>query len=174
MNDKKRGSIRRLTLLAVLTTAALTIFVIESAIPTLIPVPGVKLGLANIVTLFVIKRMGVRDAAAVLLMRVILATIFAGQAVSFIYSICGGVLCLIVMAAVNWILGGHVIFFTSIFGAVAHNIGQIMAAYFILGMSGILVYLPFLVISGIITGLFTGLVCFFMDKYIPSNISDFD
>ena len=174
MNGKKRGSIRRLTLLAVFTTLALTIFVIESAIPTLVPIPGVKLGLANIVTLFVIKRMGARDAAVVLLMRIILATIFAGQAVSFIYSVFGGVLCLAVMAAINKVLNGHAIFVTSIFGAVAHNAGQIMAAFFVLGMSGILVYLPFLVISGIITGLFTGLVCFFMDKYIPNNILGLD
>ena len=97
-------STRKITLLAVYTTIALTIFMIESAIPPLVPIPGVKLGLANIVTLFVIKRHGIRDAALVLFMRVVLASIFAGQIVSFTYSIAGGVLCLLVMVLINFIL----------------------------------------------------------------------
>lgn len=158
---------RRLVLLALLTTIALVIFVIESALPALVPIPGVKMGLANIVTLFVIKRMGAKDAAMVLFVRIVLATFFAGQAVSFLYSICGGLLCLIVMVLINWILQGHFIFITSIFGAIAHNVGQILAAFFVLGMSGILAYIPFLMISGVITGLFTGLVCYYADRYIP-------
>lgn len=79
-------------------------------------------------------------------------------------------LCLVVMALVNRILEGHAIFITSVLGAVAHNAGQILAAYFILRMSGIWAYMPFLVISGIVTGLFTGLACFFMDKYIPEDV----
>ena len=82
---KKTFDVKRLTTLALLTTIALTIFVVESAIPTLVPIPGVKLGLANIVTLFVLKRYKFSDAAIVLAMRIILATIFTGQAVSFIY-----------------------------------------------------------------------------------------
>ena len=99
-------------------------------------------------------------------MRIILATIFTGQAVSFIYSVSGGFLCLIVMAAVNKLLRGQYIFLTGILGAVSHNAGQILAAFFILRLSGIFAYMPFLVISGVITGLFTGLVCFFADRYI--------
>ena len=166
---KKTFSVKRLTTLALLTTIALTIFVVESAIPTLVPIPGVKLGLANIVTLFVLKRYKVSDAAIVLAMRIILATIFTGQAVSFIYSVIGGFLCLIVMAAVNKLLRGQYIFLTGILGAVSHNAGQILAAFFILRLSGIFAYMPFLVISGVITGLFTGLVCFFADKYIPKK-----
>jgi len=160
---KKTFDVKRLTTLALLTTIALTIFVVESAIP------GVKLGLANIVTLFVLKRYKFSDAAIVLAMRIILATIFTGQAVSFIYSVSGGFLCLIVMAAVNKLLRGQYIFLTGILGAVSHNAGQILAAFFILRLSGIFAYMPFLVISGVITGLFTGLVCFFADRYIPKK-----
>ena len=163
---KKTFDVKRLTTLALLTTIALTIFVVESAIPTLVPIPGVKLGLANIVTLFVLKRYKFSDAAIVLAMRIILATIFTGQAVSFIYSVSGGFLCLIVMAAVNKLLRGQYIFLTGILGAVSHNAG---AAFFILRLSGIFAYMPFLVISGVITGLFTGLVCFFADRYIPKK-----
>ena len=109
---KKTFDVKRLTTLALLTTIALTIFVVESAIPTLVPIPGVKLGLANIVTLFVLKRYKFSDAAIVLAMRIILATIFTGQAISFIYSVSGGFLCLIVMAAVNKLLRGQYIFLT--------------------------------------------------------------
>ncbi len=166
---KKDFSVRRLTTLALLTTIALTIFVVESAIPAFIPIPGVKLGLANIVTLFVIKRYRISDAAIVLGMRIVLATIFAGQAVSFIYSVSGGFLCLVVMAAVNKLLKGNYIFLTGILGAVSHNVGQILAAFFVLRLSGIFAYMPFLMISGIVTGLFTGLVCYFADRYIPKN-----
>ena len=122
---KKTFDVKRLTTLALLTTIALTIFVVESAIPTLVPIPGVKLGLANIVTLFVLKRYKFSDAAIVLAMRIILATIFTGQAVSFIYSVSGGFLCLIVMAAVNKLLRGQYIFLTGILGAVSHNAGCI-------------------------------------------------
>ena len=98
-----------------------------------------------------------------------LATIFAGQAVSFIYSVSGGFLCLVVMAAVNKLLKGNYIFLTGILGAVSHNVGQILAAFFVLRLTGIFAYMPFLMISGIFTGLFTGLVCYFADRYIPKN-----
>lgn len=151
----------KLTKLALLTTVALTIFVLESAIPT-IPIPGIKLGLANIITLYVIHEMGLREAGAVLLVRIVLATVIAGQAVSFLYSICGGVACLIVMWILNRFLQGHAIFVTSIFGAIAHNLGQIFAAFVVLHMTGILLYIPYLMISGVITGAFTGLVTYFM------------
>ena len=70
---------------------------------------------------------------------------------------------------VNKLLRGQYIFLTGILGAVSHNAGQILAAFFILRLSGIFAYMPFLVISGVITGLFTGLVCFFADRYIPKK-----
>lgn len=158
---------KRITLLGIFTTIALTIFMIESALPALVPIPGVKLGLANIVTLFVLVRHNTKDAATVLLARVILASIFAGQMVSFIYSFCGGFLCLLVMTLSNKILSGKFVYITSVLGAMSHNAGQILAAYFVLGMSGIFAYVPFLMISGIITGLFTGLVCHFSLRHIP-------
>lgn len=158
---------RRITMLGLLTTIALTIFMIESALPALAPIPGIKLGLANIVTLFILLRFQVRDAVLVLFIRIILASVFAGQMVSFLYSICGGVLCLAVMALVNRLLDKKFIFLTSVFGAIAHNIGQIWAAYFVLGMSGVFVYVPFLLLSGVVTGLFTGVICYYADRYIP-------
>lgn len=161
-------NIRKLTILALLTTIALTIFMIESVLPPLVPVPGVKLGLANIVTLFILTRFKFRDAAAVLFVRIIMASIFGGQIVYLLYSLAGGVFSLIVMAVISKILNRKYVFITGVFGAIAHNVGQIAAAFLILKLSGILVYVPFLMISGVITGLFTGFVCLFADKKIPA------
>jgi len=93
--------IRKITILGILTAVALTIFMIESALPALAPIPGIKLGLANIVTLFILLRFKVMDACLALFVRIILASVLAVQMVSFLYSICGGVLSLVVMALVN-------------------------------------------------------------------------
>lgn len=162
---------QKIAMLGLFTTIALTIFMIEAAIPALVPIPGIKPGLANIVTLFILLRYSERDAALVLLCRIILASVFGGQMVSFLYSICGGVFCLAAMVLMNRFLKGQYIYLTSIVGAVFHNIGQILAAYVILQMKGIFVYVPFLMISGVITGLFTGLVCHFFNRYIPKSVS---
>lgn len=167
MRKMEKINTKKLVTLALLTTIALTIFVIESAIPALVPIPGIKLGLANIVTLFVIKRYGARSASLVLVSRIILATIFTGQAVSFLYSICGGFFCLVTMTLVLKFLHNRGVVITSIFGAIAHNLGQIFVAYVILKMTGILLYIPFLMISAVITGTFTGLVVFFFDQKMP-------
>lgn len=162
-------NIKKMTLLSLYTTIALTIFMIESMLPPLVPIPGIKLGLANIVTLFVLSRYQAKDAFLVLLIRILLATLIAGQAVSFLYSLSGGLLCLAVMISVNKLLGGRFIYLTSITGAIAHNMGQILAAFFVLRLSGIFVYVPYLMISGTITGLFTGLICHFALRYIPER-----
>lgn len=158
---------KKLSILSIYTTIALTIYVIEASLPALAPVPGIKLGLANIVTLFVLIRYSAKDALMLLIVRIIISTLITGQAVSFIYSICGGILCLLIMYIINRLLNGQFIYLTSIMGAIAHNVGQILAAYFILQMSGILIYIPYLIISGIVTGSFTGLICFYSNKYIP-------
>lgn len=161
---------KRITILGLYTTMALTIFMIEAALPTLAPIPGMKLGLANIITLLVMVRFGYKDAMLVLLVRIILASIFAGQIVSLIYSLCGGILCLVAMTLTNKLLSNKYIYITSIIGALFHNTGQILAAFFILRLSGILVYIPYLIICGIFTGLFTGVICHFLNRHLPSTL----
>ena len=140
-------SIKKLTVLALFTTIALTIFIIESAIPPLVPIPGVKLGLANIITLLLLVKSSWKDALIVLIMRIILGSIFAGQMMSFFYSLAGGLLCLLVMAIIHKILGIKLVWFTSIVGAIGHNIGQILVAMLVLGSGYVLYYLPYLIIS---------------------------
>ncbi|MCH5274712.1 MAG: Gx transporter family protein [Lachnospiraceae bacterium] len=167
------NSITRLTVLAVFTVIALTLFVVESAIPVPVPIPGLKLGLANIVTLIVLQFFTLPEALLVLTARILLSAFFAGQALSLLYSFAGGLLSLFLMALLNRFLSGRFLFITGIFGALAHNVGQLIAACLILGSPGVFAYLPFLMISGSITGLFTGLSAHYAVKYLKPHLSRF-
>ena len=150
-------NVKKMTFTALLLAIALTIFVAEAQLPPPIPVAGVKLGLANIVTLVAMVWLGRREALAILLGRILLGSVFAGQAVSFIYSLSGGLLCFVVMAAFLGPLGREQLWVVSVLGAMAHNIGQIFAAMALMRTWQVIAYLPVLLISGIITGVFTGL-----------------
>ena len=157
----KNVSVKKMVLLALFATIALTIFVVESALPPLAPIPGIKLGLANVITLILLLLFSEKDALIVLFVRIILGSMCAGQMMSFMYSLCGGLLCFAIMATINRLLRKKYIFITSIFGAIAHNIGQIGVAIVMTGSLSILLYVPLLMISGILTGCFTGLCAFF-------------
>lgn len=163
--------VKKLTLLALYTTIALTIYTVESAIPSLVPISGVKLGLANVVTLWLLMHTSKRDALLVLLVRILLASIFAGQMISFSYSLCGGLLCFLCMSLLFWLLGKRAVVFISIMGALAHNLGQILVAIVLLQSLSILAYLPILTISAIVTGTFTGLCVYFASKKLPPSIA---
>lgn len=141
--------------LAMLTAIALTVFLIEANLPALVPVPGVKLGLSNCVTLIVLALLGKREAGIVLLLRIVLGSIFAGQAVSFLYSIAGGGLCYLTMCLLFRPLGVKQLWAVSVFGALAHNAGQLVVAV-LLTNPGVLWYAPVLLVSAILTGAFTG------------------
>ena len=146
----------KLVQLALLTGIALTIFMLEVQIPAPIPVPGVKLGLANVVTLFALCIFGARDALTVLVLRCLLGAVFAGQPATLFYSLTGGVLSWGVMALMRRVTTERQIFIVSIMGGMAHNIGQIAMAMVLTGTPEIVAYLPVLLISGIVTGAFTG------------------
>lgn len=163
---KSSFTLKHLTVLALFTTIALAIYSVETALPTLIPIPGIKLGLANIITLIVLKNYSAKDAFLVLLVRILLATFFFGQAISLLYSLVGGFLCLLVMYLVNKLLHGQFIFITSIFGALAHQMGQLTVACLLTASLAPVSYLPFFIISGTVTGLFTGLCAHFAQKYL--------
>ncbi len=155
--EECKVNVKRLTLSALLLGVALTIFVAEAQLPPPVPIAGVKLGLANIVTLAALVWLGRSEAFSILIMRIFLGSVFAGQAVSFIYSLCGGLLCFLIMAAAISRFGREGLWIVSVMGAVAHNIGQILAAVFMLHSLAVAAYLPVLTASGIITGTFTGL-----------------
>lgn len=158
---------QKLTLLALFATVALALYGVESVLPPVVPIPGIKLGLANIITLVVLWKYSAKDAALVLLARILLATLFFGQAMSLLYSLAGGFFCLLAMIFVKELLHGHYLFLASMVGALCHNLGQILVAFLLTGVAGVLVYLPFLLLSGLITGLFIGLCARFTLRFLP-------
>lgn len=158
--------LKKLTSLALFTALALIIFTIESAIPPIIPIPGIKLGLANIITLILLRNDTPANTLLVLLMRILLAGFFFGQGVSLLYSLAGGLLCFGAMFFANKLLQNHHIYLTAIIGATFHNLGQLCIAFLITQTVGIWAYLPFLLISAIFTGLFTGLCAHYSQRYL--------
>ena len=153
---KKRAG--RLTLDALFTAAALTVFVIELQIPS-IGIPGVKLGLANIVTVTAAFLIGPWDAGAILLCRILLGGLFSGQIMALWYSLAGGTLCWLTMLPLRKLLTGKQIWVMSVIGAVAHNIGQILAASAVLRTPQLMTtYLPVLIGVGAAVGSLTGIV----------------
>ncbi|MGN1009213.1 MAG: Gx transporter family protein [Butyricicoccus sp.] len=143
-----------------LVAVALVLSLIEKMFPlqAVIPIPGIKLGLANVVTLFALTVLGTRQAVVIVLCRVTLAAIFMGSITGFLFSLFGGLLALFVMRVLllregTWFsLVG-----VSIGGAAAHNIGQIFAAMLTLGTVDVAGYLPLLLLSAIPMGFVTGL-----------------
>ena len=164
MTYDRTSRTQRLTQLALLTALALIIFIIEAQIPPLTTIPGVKMGLANIITLVTLYRFGRRDALMVLLVRIFLGSIFAGQMMTLFYSLAGGLLCYLVCAALYRAIPERRLWLLSMIGAVCHNIGQILVAIFLTATPEILWYLPFLVLSGLVSGCFTGLAAGFVLK----------
>ena len=149
--------VRKLTVLALLCAIALTIFMIEAQIPALVPIPGIKLGLANIVTVFTVFRFRGRDGAAVLAVRVFLGAVFAGNFSTIFYSAAGGALAILATIGLKRVLTDRQLWVAGALGAVAHSIGQMAMAVALTGTPGLLLYLPVMVVCSIITGLFTGL-----------------
>ncbi len=147
---------KRIALLGLLTAIALTIFMIEAQIPAVVPIPGVKLGLSNIVTVFAVFTLGPWDGVAVLACRIFLGAVFAGNFSTILYSAAGGFLSILVTMGLRKVLKENQIWAAGCLGAIAHSVGQMIAAIAITRTPGLLVYLPVLVIISIFTGLFTG------------------
>ena len=177
-------SVKHLVMLAMFTTMALTIFVVEAQIPIPVPIYGVKLGLANVITLIVLVVYRPRDAFAVLVMRILLGSLFTGTLVSMIYSLSGGILCFLGMALLCRLLHRKHLWFISMIGAVLHhyncrsnlshavlhNVGQIAAAIVVMQSVQVIVYFPFLLVSGCITGIFTGIAADRVVHFLPRSI----
>ena len=123
----------------------------------IVPLPGVKLGLANIVTVFALYQLGAGAALAILLTRCLLGGLFAGNVSAMLFSLLGGVTAMLVMIALRRCRRLSV-YGVSVGGAAAHNIGQMAAACITLGSTMVLGYLPFLLAVSLVTGTLTGFV----------------
>lgn len=160
---------KKLTQLALLTSIALIIFVVELKIPSLIPLPGVKLGLANIITVYAIYHYNTKEVLALVLVRIVLGSIFGGGMMALLYSLSGAMLCLIGMVALHKVLDERYIWLCSILGAILHNTGQMIVAILVLQTLSICVYFPFLLLSGSLAGMCTGLCAQYLIKSMKRN-----
>lgn len=163
---------KRLTTLALLTGIALILFTVEAQIPPPVPIPGVKLGLANIITVFVLFRYGPRDALLVLLARILLGSAFAGSPVTLLFSLGGGLLCWLIMLPLRRILTERQLWVCGVLGAMAHNLGQIAVCVAVYHTTAVLVYLPALLLAGMAAGLFTGLAAQFLLARLRKTAAD--
>jgi len=163
-------SLQKLTTLALYTTLSLAVYAIESAVPPLVPLPGIKLGLANAVTLILLQRYTAKDAFLVLIARLLLSALLFGQLLSLLYSLAGGLLSFAVMYPVNRLLRKKLPFLTGALGGLFHNLGQLLTAFVITATAGVFAYLPYLAVSGILAGLFTGLCAHFAGRYLMKRI----
>ena len=147
---------KKLALMAVLTAIALTIFMLEAQLPAPVPIPGVKLGLANIVTLTAMLILGRREAGAILAARIVMGAVFAGNPSAMLYSAAGGVLAYAAMCLLVDVVPEKRLWAVSAVSAVAHNMGQLLACVLVVKTPGVFIYAPALIVSGVITGVFTG------------------
>ena len=148
---------KRLCFMAVLTAIALTLYVVEAQLPPPVPIPGVKYGLSNIITLSAMLLLGRREAGAILLVRILLGSMFTGGVAALMYSLAGGVLAYVVMCVMTAVLDEKLLWVVGALGGVAHNAGQLVVCVLIVKTPGVFAYAPVLAVSGIVCGVFTGI-----------------
>lgn len=153
----KMSSAKRVATTAVMVALAMIFSYVEALIPINFGIPGIKLGLANLVVVFALYALSWPQAALISLVRILLSALLFGNLSSMLYSLAGGILSFIVMALLKKVKGFSIIG-VSIAGGVCHDVGQILMAWFMLGSFKIVYYLPVLVIAGAITGLIIGIL----------------
>ncbi|SEW28482.1 Gx transporter family protein [[Clostridium] fimetarium] len=159
---------KRVAICGVLTALAMIFSYIEALIPIPIGIPGVKLGIANIAIIAVIYIVGDSQAIIVNFLRIMLTGILFGNFYSFLFSLAGGMLSVVIMVLVKKTKKLSMVG-VSIIGGVAHNIGQIVAAVFLMDNAAIAYYLPVLIIAGVVTGIVIGYVGQLVTRSISAN-----
>ena len=162
--------VNRLSELAFLSALSLIIFIIEINIPNPFPVPGVKLGLANIITVYAVFRYRPYETVLVVAVRLILGSMLCSSFSALIFSAAGALCCLTGMILLSGIISEDNIWLCSIIGAALHNIGQTAAAILVMNSIAAVWYLPFLLIAGTLAGMFTGLCAQFLMKRLHKRI----
>ena len=148
---------RKISYMGLLIALALVLSYVEAQIPAFVAIPGIKVGLANIVVVFALYKFGVKEALLISIFRVLLASLMFGSVLSLAYSAAGSFLSLLGMIILKKIKLFSCVA-VSVVGGVLHNIGQILTACFVLETNVVVYYLPFLILSGTIAGVVVGLV----------------
>ena len=160
---------RKLALMALFVAIALTIFMIESQLPPIAPIPGVKLGLANVVTLTAMLILGRKEAGAILVVRILMGAVFAGSPASLLYSAAGGFLAYLVMCVTVKRFAENQLWIVSALAGMAHNAGQLLACVLVVQTPGVFAYAPILAASGVITGCFTGFAAMYLTRALRKS-----
>ena len=155
--------VKKVATLGLCVALAMIMSYIESLFPLNFAVPGIKMGLANIVIIFLLYRMGFGAACAVSLIRVFLVSLLFGNVMMMAYSIAGAVLSLGLLLKKS---GKFSVVGVSIAGGVAHNAGQIIMAIILLGAKQIAYYLPVLAVTGTVTGVLIGIAASIVIKRV--------
>ncbi len=149
--------IKKITFLAIFVALSMMLSFVESQVPPLVAVPGIKMGLANIAVVFTLYKFSIKEAAAVSILRVLLVSLIFGNTLSMAYGICGAAFSLIGMALLKSFTKFSSIS-VSVVGGVLHNMGQIVVAYFVTDTAELIYYLPVLVVSGTLAGIVIGVI----------------
>lgn len=159
---------RKLIEIAMFVTLGTVLHVMEATVPNPLPLPGAKLGLANIVTLLALIRYGFKTSIAVALMRVLFGSLLSGTFLSpgFMLSLSGAFVSTGIMNILYYFVPAFSVIGISIIGAAAHNMGQLMAASLLVQTKGIFYYLPFLLIFSLPAGFSTGLITKLLLPYL--------
>ena len=155
----------KLSLLALSVSLAMILSFVESQIPAMVAIPGVKVGLANIVVVFALYKLGWKEAVVISLTHVFLVGLLFGNGISILYSITGAT----VSFAAMLLLKNAKVFSTmavSVAGGVLHNLGQIAMACVIMGTDVLRYYAPFLILSGTLAGIAIGVLAAIMIRRI--------
>lgn len=161
-------SAKRIAKMSMLVALAIIFSYIEFLIPINLGVPGIKLGLANLVIVIALYTMNTMDVWLISILRILILGFMFGSGMSIIYSIAGAVLSLIVMCIIKRIKGFSIVG-VSIAGGVCHNIGQIFVAMLVVETTGILYYMPALLVAGVITGAIIGIISKRVVRVVSKN-----
>lgn len=157
---------RKLTMLALLTALAMVLAWLESIVPLAVMVPGVKLGLPNLVVIFALYRLGDKEAWTISMVRVVLVTFTFGNAYAFFYSLAGAVVSMLLMQALR-ATGRFGVVGVSVAGGVGHNVAQIAVAMVVLETGALATYLPMLLAAGTAAGCAIGVAASQLIQRVP-------
>ncbi len=165
-----RPTTKKIAVLGLCTAVALILAYVESMLPPLFhAVPGIKIGLPNIIIVFVLYRFGLKEAAAVSLIRMLAVSFMFGNMMALVYSLAGAFLSMLVMAVLKKLNFLSVVG-VSVAGGVFHNVGQILTAMLLLGTAELGYYLIVLSVTGTVSGIFVGLCGAIIVKRIPKKL----
>lgn len=175
IGTRSTSDIKKAVLLAILSSQCIVLSIIEGWLPVSIGIPGVKLGLANIIIIILLFYFNLSNVMLVILIKCIISSLLMGSPIIFAFSLFGGILSTFVM----WMLIKNMqkwfsLVGVSIAGAIVHNSAQIAVACFIMNDTSVIIYTPVLILSGLVAGSFTGCCSTFLLKavrklYIVAN-----